>query len=102
MMAAAGDWFAVPRRGRVDEAVGAALGAVRGAGGGRARSRGMLASWTGRRRAAGRAAVQHEGMRRRQTRAWACNSLQGCWGRWHRCSRERRGAIGGLIGVMRA
>jgi hypothetical protein len=42
-MAAAGDWFAVPRRGRVEEAVGAALGAVRGAGGGRARRRGMLA-----------------------------------------------------------
>jgi hypothetical protein len=45
MMAAAGDWFAVPRLGRVDDAVGAALGAVRGAGGARARRRGMLARW---------------------------------------------------------
>jgi hypothetical protein len=44
-MADAGDWFAVPRRGRVEEAVWAALGAVRGAGGGRARRRGMLAWW---------------------------------------------------------
>lgn len=44
MTAAAGDWLAVPRRGRVEEAVGA-LGAVRGAaGGGRARRRGM-AGW---------------------------------------------------------
>jgi len=44
MTAAAGDWFAVPRRGRVDEAVGVALGVVRGAGGGRARRRGIAGS----------------------------------------------------------
>lgn len=42
MTAAAGDWLAVPRRGRVEEAVGA-LEAVRGAGGARARRRGMFA-----------------------------------------------------------
>lgn len=101
-MAEAGDWFAVPRRGRVDEAVGVALGAVRGAGGGRARSRGMLVSCTSRRRWAGRAAVEYEGLRRRQTRAKAFNSVQGCWGGWHRCSGVGGGAIGGMIGVMRA
>jgi hypothetical protein len=49
-MAAAGDWFVVPRRGRVEDAVGVALGAVRGAGGGRARRRGMLVSCKSRRR----------------------------------------------------
>jgi hypothetical protein len=38
MTAAAGSWFAVPRRGRVEDAVGAALGAVRGAAGARVRS----------------------------------------------------------------
>jgi hypothetical protein len=44
MTAAAGDWFAVLRRGRVEEAAGA-LGAVRGAGAGAARDRrrGMIA-----------------------------------------------------------
>ena len=44
MTALAADWLlAVPRLGRVDEAVGATLGAVRGAAGaGRVRSRGML------------------------------------------------------------
>lgn len=42
MRAAAGDWLAVPRRGRVEEAVGAALGAVRGAGAARDRRRGIL------------------------------------------------------------
>jgi hypothetical protein len=41
MTAAAGDWFTVPRRGRVEEAVGA-LGAVRGAGAARDRRRGMV------------------------------------------------------------
>lgn len=44
MTAAADDWLAVPRRGRVDEAVGA-LRAVRGAAsGGRARRRGIVVS----------------------------------------------------------
>ena len=42
MTAAAGDWFAVPRRGRVEEAVGVALEGVRGAGGARDRRRGMI------------------------------------------------------------
>lgn len=42
MTAVAGDWFAVPRRGRVEDAVGATLGAVRGAGAARDRRRGMF------------------------------------------------------------
>lgn len=53
MTAAAGDWFAVPRRGRVDDAVGATLGAVRGAGGARARRRGMVAAVEGAGRVVG-------------------------------------------------
>ena len=42
MTAAAGDWLAVPRRGRVEEAVGAALEVVREAGAARDRRRGMV------------------------------------------------------------
>jgi hypothetical protein len=42
MTAAAGGWFAVLRRGRVDEAVGVALEAVREAGAARDRRRGMI------------------------------------------------------------
>lgn len=47
MTALAADWLlAVPRLGRVDEAVGATLEAVRGAAGaGRVRSRGMLGEY---------------------------------------------------------
>ena len=48
MRAAAGDWFAVPRRGRVEEAVGVALEGVRGAGAARDRRRGMIVAAYGR------------------------------------------------------
>lgn len=51
MTAAAGDWFAVPRRGRVEEAVGVALEGVRGAGGARDRRRGMIVAAYGESRA---------------------------------------------------
>jgi hypothetical protein len=71
--AEAGDWFAVPRRGRVEEAVGVALGAVRGAGGARARRRGMAENYRGDCRQGasgyGNKGGQYEGLRRRQTRA---------------------------------
>lgn len=72
MTAAAGDWFAVPRRGRVDEAVGALL-AVRGAA--RARRRGMVVRCRRRRRGQGGISGQHEGLRRRQM---AGGGRQGC------------------------
>jgi len=64
MTAAAGDWLAVPRRGRVEEAVGA-LEAVRGAGGARARRRGMIAEERSARPAKAGEGSQ-EGLRRRQ------------------------------------
>ena len=51
MTAAAGDWFAVPRRGRVEEAVGVALEGVVRAGGARERRRGMIAAAYGENRA---------------------------------------------------
>lgn len=51
MRAAAGDWFAVPRRGRVEEAVGVALEGVRGAGAARDRRRGMIVAAYGENRA---------------------------------------------------
>jgi hypothetical protein len=67
--AEAGDWFAVPRRGRVDEAVGVALGAVRGAGGGRARRRGMLAVLQSKCRRAGQERCGVRRIATAQTRA---------------------------------
>jgi hypothetical protein len=68
MRAAAGDWLAVPRRGRVEEAVGVALEAVRGAGAARVRRRGMVVAEY-REYRAGRAKAgesRYEGSRRRQ------------------------------------
>jgi hypothetical protein len=76
MTAAAGDWFTVPRLGRVDDAVGAALGAVRGAGGARARRRGMLAqgsSWVWWAR------QQRQGAGRIATASDAAVAAQGLW-----------------------
>jgi hypothetical protein len=98
-VAAAGDWFAVPRLGRVDDALGAALGAVRGAGGARARRRGMLAEWGScvwRVRQQRRRVGAQEGLRRRQTRAKRrAGVAAGGTG-----DGEDAGTIGSLIGVI--
>jgi hypothetical protein len=84
MTAAAGDWFVVPRRGRVEEAVGAVLGA--GLGAARDRRRGIIA-YSKLRDVQGKC-----GTRRIATASDSGRSAQGCTSRWH-------DAYGGVYGA---
>jgi hypothetical protein len=85
MTAAAGDWFAVPRRGRVEEAVGA-LGAVRGAGAARDRRRGMIACSGWERPQAGISGRKRRGGSRRRQIARLYRWLRA--GVWKRVAQE--------------
>jgi hypothetical protein len=97
--------LAVPRRGRVEEAVGA-LGAVRGAAGGaRARRRGMavgVGEGVGWRSAGETVLIVGSSGRRIATASDTRRRSAGVVGVWHRRGGEDGGQLALLIGVMRA